>query len=152
MWTANCCAPSMMSKCQHWRAQVHTTSTNAAPLELAEGQRLGWYLVGNDAKENKVDGAQRNGSLLRYIGAGGNYCCQKHGPYSGCTVVATLQSVTCPTLRMAVQNFLQVRAFAFAVNKDSTLLQAVRGERLECWSSKPGSSSATDKGETSSSL
>ena len=28
--------------------------TRAAPLEIAEGQRIGWYPVTNDAKENEV--------------------------------------------------------------------------------------------------
>ena len=38
--------------------QILTTSTFSALLELAGGQRIGWYFVGNDAKDNDVEAAE----------------------------------------------------------------------------------------------
>ena len=49
------------------QSQIHTTSTHAAPLELSEGRRIGWYPVRSDAKEDRVDGAEVP-SLIRHCG------------------------------------------------------------------------------------
>ena len=77
--------------------QIHTTSTCTALLELAGGQRIGWYSVGNDAKDNEVDEA---GVLLAGISRG--LRCRNTVLFSGGQVLPRFawRTLGCPQIKI----------------------------------------------------